>query len=52
MLAERGIAYEGVGARAMRSLTAAVQASLTNHNGKTVRTVGEGMPVRWTIAGE
>jgi hypothetical protein len=52
MLAERGIAHEGVGARAMRSLTAAVQASLTNHNGKTVRTVGEGMPVRWTIAGE
>jgi hypothetical protein len=46
----RGVAYESVGAKAMRSLTAAVQASLTNHNGKTVQQIGEGIPKRWRLA--
>jgi hypothetical protein len=50
MLAERGIAHESVGPKAMRSLTAAVQASLTNHNGKTVKPVDESFPSRWQIA--
>jgi hypothetical protein len=49
MLIERGIALEGVGSKAMRSLTAAVQASLTNHNGKTVQHIGDAVPRRWTI---
>jgi hypothetical protein len=51
MLADRGIAYESVGSKAMRSLTAAVQASLTNHSGTTVEQFGESFPSRWQIAG-
>jgi hypothetical protein len=49
MLAERGVGYESVGAKAMRSLTAAVQASLKNHSGKTVRRVGNGFPGCWSV---
>jgi hypothetical protein len=36
--------------RAARDLGGAVQSSLRNHNGGSVVAVGEGMPVRWTIA--
>jgi len=48
MLAARGVV--GVTPKAMRSLIASVQTSLVNHEGKTVRRVGEGMPGRWQIA--
>jgi hypothetical protein len=34
----------------LRDLGGAVQSSLRNHNGGSVVAVGEGMPVRWTIA--
>jgi hypothetical protein len=50
MLVARG-ARDDASPKALRSLTASVQTSLQNHNGKTVRTVGEGMPARWKIAG-
>jgi hypothetical protein len=36
---------------AMRSLATAVQASLKNHNGKTVKPVGESFPSRRQITG-
>jgi hypothetical protein len=48
MLAAKG-ARDDASPKALRSLTASVQTSLQNHNGKTVRTVGHGMPGRWTI---
>ncbi len=47
MLAERGARAN---AKTMRSLIASVQTSLVNHEDKTVRRVGEGMPRRWQIA--
>jgi hypothetical protein len=49
MLVARG-ARDEASPKALRSLTVSVQASLQNHNGKTVRNVGEGMPGRWKIA--
>ena len=52
-IAEHMLAGQGVSdvpAKAMRSLIASVQTSLVNHEGKTVRRVGEGMPGRWAIA--
>jgi hypothetical protein len=52
MLAEHGVVSEAVNPKAMRSLTAAVQASLKNHNGKTVKPVGDGVPKRWKIASQ
>ena len=33
----------------LRNLYGAVHASLRNHKGKTVETVGEGMPAKWVI---
>jgi hypothetical protein len=51
MLVERGVVREDVSPQAMRSLAAAVQASLKNHNGKTVKPVGESFPSRWQITG-
>jgi hypothetical protein len=49
MLAAKG-ARDDASPKALRSLTASVQTSLQNHNGKTVRLVGQGMPGRWRIA--
>jgi len=49
MLIERGVALESVGSQAMRSLTAGVQASLKNHNGKTVKLADQSFPDRWQI---
>lgn len=34
-----------------RTLEGAVQSSLRNHNGATVKNAGEGMPARWIISG-
>jgi hypothetical protein len=51
MLAERGVVCKDVSPKAMRSLAAAVQASLKNHNGKTVNPVGESFPSRWQVTG-
>jgi hypothetical protein len=51
MLAEHGVAGEDVSPKAMRSLAAAVQASLKNHNGKTVKPIGDSLPSRWQIIG-
>jgi hypothetical protein len=33
----------------VRDLTGGVQASLRNQEGKTVESVGEGMPLRWKL---
>lgn len=52
-IAARMLAAKGVTApadRDRRTLEGAVQSSLRNHRGKTVITVGEGMPVRWRLA--
>ena len=46
MLAAKGVA--DAPHKAVRDLTGAVQASLRNHDGKGVRSVGQGMPARWT----
>jgi hypothetical protein len=51
MLAERGVVCKDVSPKAMRSLAAAVQASLKNHNGKTIKPVGESFPSCWQITG-
>jgi hypothetical protein len=48
MLAARGVT--GASPKAVRDLAASVQTSLQNHDGKTVRRVGEGFPARWTVA--
>jgi hypothetical protein len=49
-IAERMLVAKGVSGptqKALRSLVSSVQASMQNHEGKTVRRVGEGMPGRW-----
>jgi hypothetical protein len=48
MLAARGVS--GATPKVMRGLMASVQTSLQNHDGKTVKRVGEGVPGRWQIA--
>jgi hypothetical protein len=51
-IAARMLAAKGVTAPAdkdRRTLEGAVQSSLRNHKGKTIETVGEGMPVRWRL---
>lgn len=35
--------------KAARDLAGAVTSSLRNHNGDSVKTVGEGMPARWSL---
>lgn len=47
MLADKGV--QNASQRAVRDLICGVIASLRNHKGKTVETVGEGMPVRWRL---
>jgi hypothetical protein len=47
MLARKGIT--NAPQRAVRDLAGGVQFSLRNHDGKSVETVGEGMPVRWFL---
>ena len=47
MLTAKGVASPN--AKAVRDLTGAVSSSLTNHKGGSVKTVGEGMPARWTL---
>jgi hypothetical protein len=47
MLAARGVNADPEG---VRRLIASVQASLQNHEGKTVNRVGEGTPGRWRVA--
>jgi hypothetical protein len=52
-LAEHMLTAQGVTdvpPKTMRSLIASVQTSLQNHDGKTVKRVGEGMPGRWQVA--
>jgi len=49
MLTAKGIAKPEV--KAARDLTGAVQASLRNHDGKSVVATGEGMPARWKLRG-
>lgn len=49
MLAAKG-ARDDASPKALRGLTASVQTSLQNHDGKTVRQVGTGMPGRWKVA--
>lgn len=48
MLAAKGVAKPD--AKAARDLTGAVNASLGNHKGGSVKRVGEGMPARWIVA--
>ena len=48
MLAAKGV--RDASNKSVRVLVAAVQASLHNHEGKTVRRVGEGAPGRWGVA--
>ena len=48
MLAARGVS--GATPKLMRGLIASVQTSLQNHDDKTVKRVGEGVPGRWQIA--
>ncbi len=48
MLVGRGVS--GVTPKAMRGLIASVQTSLQNHDGKTIKRAGEGLPGRWVIA--
>jgi hypothetical protein len=48
MLTAKGVSKPDV--KAARDLTGAVQSSLRNHDGKSVETVGEGMPARWKLA--
>jgi hypothetical protein len=49
MLVEKGV-RDNASPKALRSLIASVQTSLTNQNDKTVVRIGEGMPGRWKIA--
>ena len=48
MLSAKGI--KDADQKAARDLWGAVNSSMTNHNGRTVRRVGEGMPARWAIS--
>jgi hypothetical protein len=48
MLAAKGIT--NASQRAVRDLITSVLSSLRLHDGKSVRTVGEGMPARWVLA--
>jgi hypothetical protein len=52
-IAERLLVAKGVrddvSPKAMRSFIASVQTSLVNHEGKTVRRIGEGIPGRWKV---
>ncbi len=52
-IAERMLIAKGVrddaSPKTLRSLVAAIQASLQNYDGKTVANVGEGMPGRWKV---
>jgi hypothetical protein len=48
MLRAKGIANPDV--KEVRRLAASVQTCLQSHNGKTVRTVGDGIPGRWNLA--
>lgn len=50
VMAARGIAEATEKQR--RDLEAAIRSSLENHAGKTVMRVGEGVPMRWRIAGQ
>jgi hypothetical protein len=49
MLAAKGV--NDAPPKASGSLFGAVQGSLQNHNGKSVETIGEGMPARWRLRG-
>lgn len=51
-IAEQMLARKGVTdapQKGVRDLAGGVQSSLRNHDGKSVETVGEGMPVRWVL---
>jgi hypothetical protein len=47
MLEAKGVS--GVAPKAVRDLATGVLASLQNNEGKTVKRVGEGLPMRWHI---
>jgi hypothetical protein len=47
MLARKGVT--DAPQKGVRDLAGGVQSSLRNHDGKSVETVGEGMPVRWVL---
>ena len=47
MLAAKGVVNPN--SKALRDLTGAVSASLTNHNGGSIERIGEGSPARWAI---
>jgi hypothetical protein len=49
MLVAKG-ARDNASPKALRSLIASVQTSLTNQDDKTVMRIGEGMPMRWKAA--
>jgi hypothetical protein len=52
-ITERMLAAKGVtnaSQRAVRDLITSVLSSLRLHEGKSVRTVGEGMPARWVLS--
>ena len=52
-IANRMLAVQGIknaSPKAVRDLTGAVNASLRNHKGGSVKIAGEGMPARWTLA--
>jgi len=36
----------------MRGMFSTIHASLKNHEGKTVETIGEGMPAKWRLKGD
>lgn len=48
MLAAKGV--QNPPAADVRTLVGGVQSCLQNHNGRTVKAVGEGSPSRWSIA--
>ena len=48
MLARKGVPEPTL--KALRDMVGAVHRSLRNGQGKTVASVGEGMPARWTLA--
>jgi hypothetical protein len=50
MLAAKGIAITDDNRKAVRDLWGGVNSSLRNHEGDTVKVVGEGSPARWIIA--
>ncbi|MFZ0425461.1 MAG: hypothetical protein WAL80_21490 [Xanthobacteraceae bacterium] len=49
LLADKGV-RDDTSPKALRSLTASVQTSLVNNEGKTVKRVGEGFPGRWVLS--